>query len=191
MRVLSMRTSILVVALLLVGGSASATFWVEAVGDPVLGDSWTQWFIASGEAGDEPFVLMQAFQDNLEAFETPHVYTDLGGSDWKQIGANSTLVVAGGEEITSNYFSLTFEGDRPPVLTGRELHVQLYNAEDERVANFDIDYVFTGRGGPAWTTVDGTWEQDTPLPEPVSMVMLGCVGAGMLATRKLRGKRAT
>jgi len=28
------------------------------------------------------------------------------------------------------------------------------------------------------------------VPEPVSMVMLGCLGAGMLAARKLRGKRA-
>jgi len=32
---------------------------------------------------------------------------------------------------------------------------------------------------------------EVPVPEPISMVMLGCVGAGMLAARKLRGKRAT
>jgi hypothetical protein len=48
--------------------------------------------------------------------------------------------------------------------------------------------VGNGPGGYGFVLTDDP--EHLPIPEPVSVVMLGCLGAGMAAARKLRGKKS-
>jgi hypothetical protein len=58
--------------------------------------------------------------------------------------------------------------------------------------NYQIGFTVSGdtanNGFGSW---NGSYDFElTPVPEPISMVMLGCLGAGMAVARKLRRKKA-
>jgi len=192
MKALSRGISFVTVALLLIAGSASATLVV--VGDPFDTDSWSQQF---NESGVNLFNHMQIFMNTaLDYFHTPGMsgFSNVG---WTEIYDNgtptSTEAVAHGTALVNLNFYLNFAGVKK---TDQFMFTfQAYNGNTLR-ESADCYYRTPGKldnqpGYPGWHIETGnTWGQVTPVPEPISMMMLGCLGAGMFVARKLRGKRA-
>jgi len=193
LRVLSMRTSIFAVSLLLIAGSASAT--LVAVGDPFDSDSWNQQFTAASPYGLDHVQLLMGTVG--ASFESIRSFTDEDGetiADWQgSISGNHQLLWAdGGTSVNSLDFLVTFAGAKRDPLT---FHFQAYKGSLQ-VTNADATWipVVSSEGlylGGSWVIGPGYWTEVQPIPEPIGMVMLGCAGAGMFAARKLRGKRAT
>jgi len=180
MKALSRGISFVTVALLLIAGPASAT--LVAIGDPVEGDSWSHRFLEDGIGLFDNMVLQMytagdSFRHAPEGAGISGFSPSTQG--WHQTSDNGTVLAAAGNALNSLGFDVTFEGWFPSwnplsfYLSGYTGGMLLQTSD----ARWD---------GCKWTIVDGP-----VVPEPVSMVMLGCLGAGMFAARKLRGKRAT
>jgi len=94
---------------------------------------------------------------------------------------------------TSAGFPGTFQGNNMGQISVYDVNVT-GGAEDFAV-HFDaynhLASFTQSRFAPFSHDAEIQYEAPPPIPEPISMVMLGCLGAGMLAARRLRGKRAT
>ncbi len=87
------------------------------------------------------------------------------------------------------------------------VHAQSDPATNPEVSLTDMsdylnDFTLNGNGGPGVLTLTGSvyeigfdaygrnvWSTQNPVPEPMSMVMLGCIGVGMFSARKIRWKK--
>jgi len=187
MKALSRGISFVALALLLITGSASATL---AVGDPFDGDSWNQRIYEDlGTTYDhwQMHITSGATLFEIPAFRNfTHGGWTTGSSTPVKVGTKWVADTAWADGPVSNHgdqVTLYFTGASSATFS---FTVQTYLGE---VLNGTTQaYRTAGK----WTFVkDGnTWEQWTTVPEPISMVMLGCLGAGMFVARKLRGKRA-
>jgi hypothetical protein len=180
------RTSIIAVALLLIAGSASAT--LVAVGDPFDTGSWSQAFKESGVSFDH--IQLQMATSDL--FESPGI-SNFSSAGWQGGMSGDSLLLwadaAEGTSVSLLQFDVRFLGDTTDSFM---FHFQAYMGST-LVENVDTYWNTEGYPGfgTLWAYRAGTGGDYGPVPEPISMVMLGCVGAGMLVARKLRGKRAT
>jgi hypothetical protein len=192
MKALSRGISFMAVALLLVAGSASATF--VPVGDPLDIGSWSQGFneyVSGGQFSHYQFLMVAGAGG---PFDVPTGFTSSGG--WGQTANDGTLLIADGPSTTTyNDFTLYFAAaNSGPVF----FHGQAWSPAGILVDNADFYYGGYGNHGSdpsyyhggGWDIGPGTWNT-AEVPEPISMMMLGCLGAGMFVARKLRGKRAT
>jgi len=206
-----------VALVLLLAGAASATFVVEAVGDPVTTGSFTSAFTAFQVAGDtgltDPFDFLEigivsGGPPNAHFEFPPSTNFVSTTSGWHQVFASPTLVAGMGPTHTGApgdrvNFSLNFtdnlvdfDYDHPlQVLVAAWLVAGDFGTA-EFVASMD-GYFYHGMGGPVQNADANTWtfsandedEGPPPVPEPVSMVMLGCLGAGMMGARRLRRRK--
>jgi hypothetical protein len=181
MKALSRGISLVVVALLLLAGPAKAIS--VSIDDPIEGDSWSQVFYeSSAEELIGSFDALQFIFGTIGGpFEVP-VITGLSTAGWSIVIDTPTLVLATGPAVThSGYFTVHFAGSSSSPL---DFTFQAYN---NGVA-IDNDYA---KWKPGWAITHMHSSPAPPqAPEPISMVMLGCLGAGMFVARKLRGKRA-
>jgi len=205
MKPLSKGISFVALALLLVAGSASA---ISVVGDPVDSDSWYQPFVETtgrdagtgGSGGwmawtvpNHPgglFTLMQVHMNTTfpDLFLAP-VFTAISSTGWTTTPLTGTPGTAYASGLATNYatFNINFAPNRPEAFS---MSFQAYNGSNL------VDDGECVWNGSSWSfpTGQSLWYQagqNTAVPEPISMMMLGCLGAGMFAARKLRGKRAT
>jgi len=175
MKALSRGISFATVALLLIAGSASAT--LVPVGDPLDTGSWGQRF---NESGVGYYDYMEVFWISGGPFEDP-AFANFSVSGWAQTGENSggTVATADGPQVTSMDFDISFQGSQASPLA---FTFQAWRG------NTWLEAANASWNGSGWSIVAGS--KLPRAPEPISMVMLGCVGAGMFVARKLRGKRA-
>lgn len=153
------------------------------ISGPEEGNSW---LISTGETTTPLDALQFMIATTGNSFESigPFWGTAVAPT-WSQsyISSDQQVIAASGDffsGVGQLSFELTFNGTKPssPVT----IYWQSYN-----------DGVLTGdywyRTDGAWGVGSG-WMQRSVIPEPISMVMLGCMGAGMLVTRRLRRKEA-
>jgi len=207
----------LAVALVLVAGPASASFVVTAIDDPVVcttqdPDPWTQEFIAEQTdpfANSYDLLAMRILSGPVPATEFqlppigPHVHNynlvSSASPGWHEYSSTATLIVAVGQATPRQTFSLDFSGApaENTRLNPLRIVVDAY-LNGHGVASMYGTYYLMSIPVPnnpphivnTWIFTDaGLPPGPPPVPEPLSMVMLGCLGAGMAAARKLRGKK--
>jgi len=98
-----------------------------------------------------------------------------------------TAVAEGTASTNDMYFTLAFVPDTDVPLW---FSLQAYNGDSLVYATDARWFASTQQAGQnfhvGWNFTTSTWDQTTPVPEPISMVMLGCLGAGMFGARMLR-----
>jgi hypothetical protein len=199
MKYMAIAVTAVSLALLLFSVPASATFMMDAV-DEGVGNSWYWKFVVWSDDDASTFDHLQILQMDPNPsvrpiFEQPNameIVSVVPDSSLIQTYNNGSLVVAdvadGDPSLEDAAFKLWFWDPKAAV----GFHIQLYDANNQ-VFNVNYDYTPTGPDGKwKWVQSPGDWVQDTPIvPEPVSMVMLGCLGGGMFVARKLRRRKAT
>jgi len=171
-----------------------ATTYFELVGDPVDGDSWYQRWALAGTTG---VTTVQAWVEGWTFDQATRVgFFNWTAEDvpplWDQyyMSPDYTIAAAGGPAITttSAYFFIRFQGYRTTA-DDFTIHLQAY-VGDTRVANQDYEW---DSKDATWSVrkpsyIPGTWEQNSPIPEPVTMAGL-MMGIGVLVTyvRRRRG----
>ena len=189
LRGLSRWTSVIAAALLLIAGSASAT--LVAVGDPFDSGSWSQAFKESKEGG-VTFDHIQLQMATSDLFEWPGL-SNFSSAGWQRGMSGDSLLLwadaAEGTSVSLLQFDVQFVGYTTDSFM---FHFQAYMGST-LVENVDTYWNTEGYPGfgTLWAYHPGTGGDYGPVPEPISMVMLGCVGAGMFAARKMRRKRVT
>jgi hypothetical protein len=160
-------------------GTAGAT--TVASGDPDIGGSWSQGF---NYGVDPPTYHYTQFQMKMvtlgDSFETPVAWSSAG--PMQQVYNDGTIVIASGPRSGANMsFSLTFAGGYGNPLT---FYIQTYD-QNLLVANQVFDWNGYGwvNGNPANQVIGGVptggWEQQTPIPEPLTMLVVGSAVAGI------------
>jgi len=190
-----MWISIIAATLFVIAGPASAT--LVAVGDPFDIGSWGHAFYEAGSNFNHVQLQMATegdFFESISGFENEDLSANgdwHGHTDSPDNPNNHVLLWADGPSLDWLEFVVAFAGDSHNEMT---FHYQAYN-DEHLVTNVDASwtppYPAHGLSAWHWEFDEGTWEEVQPIPEPIGMAMLGCVGAGMLVARKLRGKRAT
>jgi len=203
---------VVAVAFVLLAGVASASFVVQALGDPLCtdvngSDPWTQDFIAmQTDPHGYMFDYVQVFIGPIDVSVNPtsgtqfdiiaphtHTYNTVG---WGPGRFDSPLLVAAwGADRHNQTFTLDFTGAPGDNLISHSLQftVEAYN-DGNWVATMFGEYYQTPKPSPqppanTWIFTDGWQTGPPPTPEPLSMVMLGCLGAGMMGARKLRRRK--
>ena len=198
---------LLAITLLLSAGSASATF--IPVGDPFESNSWGQTWTESSPVDHLQFLMVPGPRTlpggsvTTDAFETVPVGT--GGingfmdydtetpvGSWSQTYDDGSLLMAHGSPLEIGsvlQFNLEFAGGARNSLS---FNMQAYNVST-LVENVRWTWIPAPGGGPLtgnWNLGISTWEPAPPpgTPEPISMVMLGSLGVGMVAARRLKRK---
>jgi len=177
-------------ALLLVAGPASAT--LIAVDDPFTTDSWAQRFQEDGvypgqanaydhfqarliiNGGGGPFDNPPPANATLMTAFSPNSWTSGGTANTAWADVNGGVTVHG-----LTYWNFNFDGVSSKPVT---FNFSVWN-DNVMIGSTDITW------SPGWSYPAGS-KNETYIPEPISMVMLGGLGAGMFVARKLRGKRA-
>jgi len=109
------------------------------------------------------------------------------------------LSLIGGTPVGAVYFNWSVAGYTDPVQPSASQEAFINRQLAINVVNSDVhDVVMYLPYTPEWVSVDvmgqNVWlngqilVKQVQTPEPVSMIMLGCLGAGMAAARKLRRK---
>jgi hypothetical protein len=193
-----------VVLLTMLAGPASATFIMDVVGDPVVcgdvaPDPWTQSFVAlQTDLNDNLFTYLQvliisgptpATHFQLPPISPHSAVYNTAASGWSQVYSSATLVAAAGPATHDQQFSLDFSGLLSDNTQSHPLEfvVEAYSG-DTWVSGMYVEYYSqTGQHPNHWYFED-TIEPvgPPPVPEPFSMMMLGCLGAGMTVVRKLK-----
>lgn len=170
---LTLKVTVLLLAFLVSAAFAHAD--IMPVGDPILGESWTQ----------DWSVIVSGGLDHLQALLEPGVVDTPGASNfnvsgWTETFNNGTLWAADGPGTTTIHFDFHYTSDMSVPFT---FHIQAYNGSEFQ---FNDSWAWSGSG---WSLQPDGWTQDTPIPEPATMLMLGGLGAGLASARKLRRKK--
>lgn len=171
---------IFAVTLLVAAGSAVATPIVD--GDIYDSHSWVQGWYESNPAIGSTFDQIQLTMVNgSTTFEAPSGMIGLSNG-WTQDFVTPNVVSASGAATNLEYFSTVFND--PQVSSGFEM---LFTAflDGQQV---DRASIVRTNGGWQITALAPTNEA-AAVPEPISMIMLGCLGAGMTAARKMRRRQ--
>jgi len=175
---------LLALALLLVVGPASAN--LITVGDAWVTDSWKQQFTLSGAAFDSIQVQMDSTSYPPDQFQAA-VFSLFSVGGWTNVPIVETPLLHGlaqGGLTSTLQFSVQFapNWNEPLDFTMRAFNGPINGTNEVFYTEASWTPDLTQWPGP---TPQGNW---TFVPEPISMVMLGCLGAGMAAARRLRRK---
>jgi len=183
-------------------GPAEARFWVDLVQDPDNENHWT------GTA-EELYCLWGSSSTGVTRIDHydlaamislwPEAENWLDGTDNRSIGGGIVLsgAVAGHQytfydppdDPLPGFPTATLEHSAAGVWFGTNL---FHLVSDLYIVSDDYDDIYYDRDGLGiWGSITyGGYRQELPavIPEPATMLMLGCVGAGMAVARRMRRK---
>lgn len=169
---LTLKVNVLLIALSVAAFAHADTI---PVGDPILGESWTNhWWISVSGGFDHVQALLEP-----GVVDTPGA-SNFSVSGWAETFNNGALWAADGPGTTPLDFDFHYTSDIGDPFT---LHWQAY---DNGQFLFNDSWTWDGE---SWHMVADGWDQRTPIPEPATMLMLGGLGAGLASARKLRRKK--
>lgn len=178
MRVLGKASVLVALALLLVAGPASAT--LMAIGDPEETGSWTARFQEDVWYGGVHYNFNH-FQEYIVSdggggpLETPFQIAFSDGNPWTTGVTGQTQWATAHAPVGYVQWTFDFDGSSSyPITVNSSVWVGT-----QEVGSSNLTW------GPGWSYPERPLNQSY-VPEPISMVMLGCLGAGMAAARKLR-----
>ncbi|MBI5094589.1 MAG: hypothetical protein HZB26_19415 [Candidatus Hydrogenedentes bacterium] len=158
----------------------TTTFEPPTVIPPTVPVGWNQSWLNGSLVGSQPAnTILDIVGSNTDQVRVQLNFTGI----WQDMSGAAYPTEVGVSGSPSHYLNMLVTA------WSWDSYGSVYNFAGGNVFGFYWDPASSGSGNHLSynpTDVHGP----PPVPEPVSMVMLGCLGAGMLGARKLRSKKA-